>query len=98
MVRNTREQTEGGKTSTGLRLQKVYVCVTKGGMSVCRVWGSLAVSIQTPQLTDPETTDTSTKRQSTNSTLSFTITDNDRLHEGLNNLMVKMRRKDGSRE
>lgn len=46
----------------------------------------------TPQLTDPETTDTSTKRQSTNCTQSFAATRNDRLHERLNYLMVKMRR------
>lgn len=53
--------------------------------------------IQTPQLTDPQKTDTSTKRQLTNCTLSFAIIENDRLHEGLNYLMVKMRTQDGGR-
>lgn len=99
VVRNIREQfSRGREEEYWVEItNSVCVCVgvTKEGISV---WGSLVVPIQTPQLTDPETTDMSTKRQSTNSTRSFAITDNDGLHEGLNYLMVKMRREDGGRK
>lgn len=58
------------KNNAGLRLEAAYA---QGEICLCHSWGSLLVPIQTPQLTDPEKTDTSTKRQSTNCTLSFAI-------------------------
>lgn len=95
MVSNTGEQLNKG------RGKDCWVEVT-----MCMyVWdkgrdmrGSLIVPTQTLQPTDPETSDTSTERQSTNCTRPFAIIEDDRLHEGLNCLMVKMRRKDGGRE
>lgn len=66
---------------------------------MCVVCGeSLIVPIQTLQPTDPETSDTSTKRQSTNCARTFAVIENDRPHEGLNYLMAKMRRKEGGRQ